>query len=294
MRTIYKQAVSGTLASVESDTTVSVQLSNNLAFSINLYATTSTGSRQFVQTIGHDNGATITGTEGDAIIVTCLMSGSFICSFTLSGSMSNIAVDPSVLTPPNDIGPIPQPTTEILVPVNSPLVMVGTNLLPNGNIITREQYWNLQGDSYSLVVGESRTVSYSTASGRQSTSSSEESVAASIGVNGQIGWGPVSAGLSGSLNAQSSHFQQVTVEEESTAYSSETVSNDTTEDFVVLRWQMMDLITVYEPAQFNPISSVVSGLSPVIVQRYDISSLVGTEADALPAPRTVPVTAVLN
>uniref|UniRef100_UPI003BAB5B25 hypothetical protein n=1 Tax=Stappia sp. TaxID=1870903 RepID=UPI003BAB5B25 len=293
MNELYAKALTGQLCAAETDTTVSIQVYNKLPVEIAVYNTTSAGTRVFLGHIEPNSNAPVNGTDGDYLVMTSSLSGSFISAYALTSGETQYTVDNSVLTEPNDIGSIPQPTTNVLVPVNSPLVMVAiSTITPSGasssNYITREQYWNLQGDSYSLSMGESRTVSYTIVSGRQTTSSSQETVGASVGVDAHAGWGPISAGISASLNAESTTFQQVSVNEQTTSYMSDTVTNSGDDDLVVLRWQMTDVITVFSPS-YQPLASIVSGLNPIIVKSYGISGLLSSDVRPALVERKTPV-----
>jgi hypothetical protein len=293
MNELYAKALTGRLCAAETDTTVSIQVYNNLPVRIAVYNTTSAGTRVLLGHIEPNANAPVEGTDGDYLVMTSSLSGSFISAYALTSSETQYTVDNSVLTEPNDIGSIPQPTTNVLVPVNSPLVMVAISTITpsdssSSNFITREQYWNLQGDSYSLSMGESRTVSYTIVSGRQTTSSSQETVGASIGVDAHAGWGPISAGISASLNAESTTFQQVSVNEQTTSYMSDTVTNSGDDDLVVLRWQMTDVITVFSPS-YQPLASIVSGLNPIIVKSYGISGLLSSDVRPALVERRTPV-----
>lgn len=281
MSDLYDRAIAGRLYSPaptaeETTTSVTVTVYNKLPVKVFVYAITNSGTRSYQGYIAAGANANIPGDAGEHFVFTSATSGSFICAYTFPSSSGNYTIDNSVLSEPNNVGPIPQPTQAVPVPVNSPLVMVGCSTVidVNGatNYITREQYWNLQGDSYSLTVGESRTVSYTIVAGRQVTSSTEDTVGASVGVDAHAGWGPVSAGISASLNAQSTTFQQVSVNEQTTTYVSDTVSNASQDDVIVLRWQMTDVINVYN-STYVPLSSVVSGLNPIVVQHYALGSL---------------------
>lgn len=293
MNDLYARALTGQLYATETDTTVTIQVYNKLPVRIAVYNTTATGIRALLGHIEPGSNASVGGTDGDYLVMSSALSGSFISAYALTTSETSYTVDNSVLTEPNDIGSIPQPTSDILVPVNSPLVMVAISTVTpanasSDNYITREQYWNLQGDSYSLSVGESRTVSYTIVSGRQTTSSTEDTVGASVGVDAHAGWGPISAGISASLNAESTTFQQVSVNEQTTSYVSDTVTNSGTDDMVVLRWQMTDVITVFSPS-YQPLASIVSGLNPIIVKSYNISSLLSAEVRPALVARKTPV-----
>lgn len=293
MKDLYEKALTGRLYATETDTSASVMITNNLPVRIAVYSVTNAGTRT---SLGHVEAASTTefdGTTGDYLVVTSALSGSFICTCQMTSLDGAFTVDNSVLTEPNDIGSIPEPTLNQLVPVNSPLVMVGCSTVTSTggqqNFITREQYWNLQGDSYSLTVGESRTVSYTIVSGRQTTSSTQDTVGASVGVDAHAGWGPISAGISASLNAEASTFQQVSVNEQTTSYMSDTVTNSGDDDVVVLRWQMTDVITVFSP-NYQPVSSIVSGLNPIIVKTYDLTTLLPGDVRPSLVARTIPVT----
>lgn len=180
-----------------------------------------------------------------------------------------VTVSSDDLVAPNALGRPPQSTGDSVVPGSSPRVLVGCAMPATarpGVALTREQYWQLTGDSYSLAPRERRTISYTETIGMESTTSSQRTVAESIGASVSGGWGPVSASVSASLSSSSTTFQQVTLASESTTFVSRDVTNDsTTEAEVVLVWQMVDLITVFEPAG-GAVASIVSAINPAIVQ----------------------------
>ena len=129
---------------------------------------------------------------GDFFLFSLPTSGAFISVIELT-SATGYHLDNTMLIDPNDIGPIPQPNQTVMVPPNSPRVLVACGTLPptgpgetissTSNYVTREQYWALQGDSYSIVPGETRTISFTVTSGKQETSSEQATVAASVGTS---------------------------------------------------------------------------------------------------------------
>ena len=195
-------------------------------------------------------------------------------------------LDHSQLNVPNDIGPVPIPTSEvvsppppkepprtltnstIVIPPDSPRVVVGcgTAVGDNGstNFVIREQFWDRQGDSVCLAGHESRTVSYTTMQGKQETSSHTDTIAKNVNASVNAGWGPVSASLSASLSTNSTSFQQVTVTEQTTTYVSHTIVNPHEEPVAYYRWQLMDVITVFD-SDGKSLSSVIMAESPNIV-----------------------------
>jgi hypothetical protein len=220
--------------------------------------------------------------------ITVPSTGGLIDVVQFSSSRSTILA-PLSLTKPNDLGPIPLPTASkppitpqpptvvpnstMIVPPDSPRVLVGCGVAPNGNYITREQYWERQSDSICMAGHETRTVSFTTTQGKQQTSSDTTTVSASLSTSISGGWGPVSASISASLSASRSSFQQVTVTEETTSYVSHTITNPHEVPVMYLRWQLTDVITVFQgphgpagsPPVGTPLSSVIMAESPIVV-----------------------------
>lgn len=224
------------------------------------------------------------GTPSGYYKATVAATGALVTVFACSGTTS-LVLDRTSLNPPNDIGPIPVPTMELPIPIepqpspvvegstmvippDSPRVLVAFGTTVDGNIITREQYWARQNDSLCLAGHETRTVSYTVTSGKQQTSSDMKTLETSLGLSAGGGWGPVSASLSASLSRTSTSFQQVTVTEQTTAYLSNTIHNPDIEPVAYFRWQLMDVITVLGNASTStatPLSSLIQAQNPTIV-----------------------------
>lgn len=178
------------------------------------------------------------------------------------GQSTSYVLNKQSLCAPGDIGPIPVPTASvdpypiqpqpvpprpnstIIVPSDSASVLVGCGVLPNGNVVTRAQFWKRQNDSICLAGHETRTVSYTVSSGKQQTSSDTKTVAESINASVSAGWGPVSTSISASLSQNSTTSQQVVVTEMVSSYVSHTITNPHEEPIAYLRWQLTDMITV--------------------------------------------------
>jgi hypothetical protein len=144
-----------------------------------------------------------------------------------------------------------------------------------GWFVTREQFWSLDADSYMLLPGEKRTVSLTESSGMEHTTSSQESVAESLGVSASGGWGPISASVSSSLSSTSSTSDQLTIKSQETRYVSVELNNKTDKDMMYLRWNLMDVITIYscDGDDFSPSSAISSKISPAILEEFDIGEL---------------------
>jgi hypothetical protein len=123
---------------------------------------------------------------------------------TLPANFLAFTIGSADLSSPGDIGPVPTPTQDVLIPNDSPSILVGAGkpLVAGGegSYVTRAQFWKRSGDSISLAPTEEVTTGYTSSTGLQETSSDTETVAKSVDASLSAGWGPVSASLSASLN----------------------------------------------------------------------------------------------
>lgn len=152
------------------------------------------------------------------------------------------------LVAPNDIGPPPSPTDDILIPPDGPRIVVGlaartADQAGTWDNLIHEQYWKRSSSSYSLAPGASRLITVSHASGRVDTSSSMENVSESLGTSVSAGWGPISASISANLSKSETTSRSVTLTENSENTSQESFRNETDEDETILYWQLMDVYT---------------------------------------------------
>jgi hypothetical protein len=211
--------------------------------------------------------------SGNIVLVQAAQTGAFMCASVMVPDVMTAVVDYTMLTDPNDIGAPPQPTATMLVPPDSPRILVGCSRLADGKTVVREQFWDRQSDSLTLAPGEQKTISTTVTTGRQETSTHEGTLAASLGMNANVGFGPFSASVSSSLSMTSRTFQQVTVSEQNTAYYSDVLTNPYSDQpCLVLRWQLTDVITIFQ-VDGPPAGSVILGESPIITATYGINDL---------------------
>jgi hypothetical protein len=197
--------------------------------------------------------------------------GAFVWQFKLERP-DNYTISRENLRKPNDIGRFPVPTPSTMIPVDSPRVLVACGTASNGNYITREQYWRRTSDSYALAPGQKHTVGFSTTSGMEQTSSTQNEVSQQLGLSASAGWGPVSASVSASLSMNSTTFQQVTVTTETTRYETIELENKTTKVQVILKWQLIDIITIFDKTTHKPTASIIIAQSPVLLGGpYDLN-----------------------
>ena len=219
--------------------------------------------------------------DTNAIVLTSATSGAIVHQVNPPIADAAIIVQPGDYFAPFRIPGPPSPETPqgLTVPGPSPRYLVGagnaevrsleTHDGPDEVVlITREQYWAQLPDSYMLAPGEEREFSQTISQGTQQTSSSQATVAASLGASASAGWGPISASLSASLSASSTTTQQFSIAEESTTYVSIKLKADTNgPSRMVLRWQLMDEVTVFSESG-EPVASVILGNSPALLKSY--------------------------
>ncbi len=294
MNEIYQQALNGQLASNPSGAMRSIRLWNNLPLDIQLFYLTEYATRAAITVLPEGYAEHCWLADGDYILFTCVATGSFVGVAAVTSGVDSMFLGHNYMVPPNSMGLPPQPSADTLIPPDSPRVLVAAGHLTNGNRTLREQYWRRTSDSYSIAPGETQTVSTSTSSNMQQTSSSSDTVSASIGASASAGWGPMSVGLSASLSATSTHSQEVSLSTENTSYLSDTlVGPEGGEAQMFIKWQLMDLISVVNPAGVLQ-STVVSGLAPIVVQGPYVASqlsnarlIAAPEPGAIGSPRTV-------
>jgi hypothetical protein len=185
-----------------------------------------------------------------------------------------LTVECSDLLIPNDIGVPPTPNQDVVIPPDSPRIVVGCGVV-NGNCVAREQYWRRLPESYSLARGQQRTENYTTTSGIEVTTSQQSQLAASVGVGASAGWGPISASISASVSASSSTFQQVSTNTQTTTFVSQ--SFDNTKGLAAkmfLYWQLTNVVTVFD-SNGDALSSLIYGSEePAVIDGpYDLSGL---------------------
>lgn len=274
MNPLYQQALNGTLQSPNVPPSQSVTLKNGLPVTIYINLLTYQGQQYNLGFMTPSMQIAMNLIPNGYYIATVAVTGSFIAVFQVLSNTSSITITNSVLTPPNNIGMYPSPNANVLIPPDSPRVLVGWGTLGNKNIVLREQYWERMPDSYALAPAETRTYSTTVTSGRQSTSSTTSDMTASLGLSASAGWGPVSASISSSLSASTSSFQQVTVTEQTTSYLSDTLTNPNDDDSAMyLKWQLTDVITVISN-DGTPLSSIIMGEAPILTSEpYSLSNL---------------------
>ncbi|MEV7277972.1 hypothetical protein [Streptomyces sp. NPDC093111] len=192
-------------------------------------------------------------------------SGAFAAVFEMADKRRQLTtLSGADLLDPNDLGEVPMPSRTKLIPPDGPRILVGTGTLPIGNTVSREQFWQRQPESYSIAPGQTKTVTYTATSGTQDSSSSEDTVSKSISASVSAGWGPVSASVSAALSSSSTTSQQLTVTTQDTSFVSNEYENKNEYPEMMLFWQLVDVVTVFDPAG-NPLSAIVTGTQPVVI-----------------------------
>ncbi|MFD3998830.1 hypothetical protein [Streptomyces sp. NPDC058548] len=172
----------------------------------------------------------------------------------------------------NDIGPVPQPSASVVIPPDSPRVVVGFGRTPKGNTLIREQYWQRLPDSYSISAGARRTVEYTVTTGMESTTSTQSDLGSSVMGDVAAGWGPISASLSTSLSASSTSFEQVSTNVETSSFVSQVYDNTQGEKSrICYHWRLANVLTVFDAGE--PVSSLIYGSGPAVISAHNLEDL---------------------
>ncbi|OKI20334.1 hypothetical protein A6A07_36995 [Streptomyces sp. CB03911] len=310
MSKTYRMALDGTLVSPAKEARASALVINDLSIPLDVFYVDRSGNL-----CGPDDDGNWTAglpglvmePDGDNVVITgnCWAdsywlakshySGAFAAVLQNPGGKSTLTFSGADLLDPNDIGPIPRPSADILIPQDGPSVLVATGLVQHGTTVrtpvnmlaeeqvglgvavTREQFWHCTGESYSLAPGETRIVNYTVTDGMQDTSSETTTTNASVGVSASAGWGPFSASVSASLSESSTTSQQLTVSTQTTSFVSSTYQNLGEHPELNLFWQLTDVATVYD-GDGLPLASMISGEAPAVVSGpWNVRAIEGTK-----------------
>ncbi|MFE5909050.1 hypothetical protein ACFQ6B_08180 [Streptomyces wedmorensis] len=278
MNDTYQDALSGTLRSVDSGSRTNMTVTNGTPLHLLVYWVGLDGllygrnRRTTRLTPGYpgqvlDPGATITwkNTDRSAYFVAKVgYSGAFAAAWQADGDNAAVTITGRDLLDPDDIGETPVPSRSVIIPPNGPRVLVGVGVLQKDRFVTREQFWQRLPNSYSLAAGEEKVVNYTQTQGMQESSSDTKTVTGSVSASASAGWGPFSASVNASLSKSSTKSQQVTVSTQTTSFTSNKYSNDTSHSWMCLFWQLTDVLTVFDDTG-TPLSSVISARGPSVV-----------------------------
>lgn len=275
---LYSQAMSGSLNSPQQTpgTNIHITFTNSLPIPVLLFWVDSKGN-QLASGLGVADGIPgmvfqiLSGSTTPGMmlygnyVVTTANTGSFVAVLEVKPEKVQAFITTDILTHPNDIGMPPVPDKTTLIPNDSPRVLIACGRLPNNNIIMREQYWKRAADSYSLAPASHHTIGSIVTKGLEKTSSTEKSISEALGMNASAGWGAFSASISASLSASSTTTQQVSTSTKTTQYETLQLSNETDTTKIYLKWQLMDVFTIFGSADLlKPISYFEIAQFPII------------------------------
>ncbi|MFI9159562.1 hypothetical protein [Kitasatospora aureofaciens] len=274
----YQAAIDGTLASVDDGSRTNMTVTNGTPVHLLVYWVGLDGllygrnprTRRLAP--GYpgqvlDPGATTIWTNIDRFyyfVAKVGYSGAFAAVWRADQDDAAVTITGRDLRDPDDIGEVPVPTKSVIIPPNGPRILVGAGVLPNGNSVIREQFWQRLPESYSLASGEEKTVSYTQTQGMQESSSDTRTVTGSVSASASAGWGPFSASVNASLSQSSTKAQQVTVSTQTTSFTSNRYYNEASHGWMCLFWQLTDVLTVFDRTG-TPLASVVSAKGPAVV-----------------------------
>lgn len=278
MNEITTLALAGHLVAPEDGAQVACTITNQLALPLDAYVVRPNARQVYRGTLPAAAQLDATPHDGAQWVFRCAPTGAFVCVITFSSSQTSYVIDDASLSAPNDIGPLPQPTSQMVVPCASQSVMVGFGRLPTDNFCCREQFWSLVGKSYCLAVGETSTVNSTLTTGVQSTSSSEQTVSESVTGSVHAGWGPTSASISASLQGSNTVNQQLSISVQTTRYLSDKLENKGSSTVMVLMWQLRDIVYIYD-RRGEQLASIDQSQNPIMIASP-------VDPGALPPPPT--------
>ncbi|UWE12766.1 hypothetical protein [Actinacidiphila bryophytorum] len=279
MNDFYQSALDGSLRSTEKGDEGTLVVINDTSVHLDLFWVDGQGDHAGYNTrtgfwepgypgtrLEPDGGQMMVSTwPGHCWLARVSASGAFAAAFEMADRPRQLTtLSGADLLDPNDIGEVPMPRPTMVIPPDGPRILVGTGRLPNGNTVSREQFWQRQPESYSIAPGQTKTVTYTATSGRQESSSDEKTVNESVSATAGVGWGPFSASVSAALSTSSTTSQQVTVTTQATSFVSNEYENKNSYPQMLLFWQLVDVVTVFD-AEGNPLSSLVTGTQPVVI-----------------------------
>jgi hypothetical protein len=266
MSSLSELAMARMLRSPEPRGARTVKFFNTFPASVDLFRVDTLGRRYLVAELPYEDkaGTAVQAFDGERFGVNSVHTGGFMMAVEIKGGQNDYRLTSYELRAPYDIGPVPTPTKQVPIPVDSTRTVTGMGLHSVDTFIIREQYWSRLSESYMLAPLEKKTVSYTTSSGMQQTSSEQSTVEKSLSVGVSAGWGPISASVNASLNESSTTSHQVTITEERTTFLSDTVENQRDKPVMYLRWQLTDVISIYSSSVPQG-ASVVLGENPVLI-----------------------------
>lgn len=280
MNSIYQQALDGTLISAPLDGGFEITVKNLTPIAliiqrINHEGTLQSGSNRF----DPNNEIRVQANIDVYFVVRSSVTGSFFSVFMVTEQNRDVSITTTELSLPFNIAAIPTAKQGMIIPPNSPKVIVGVGTIPHhGNQIIREQYWKRLHDSYSLYGNEEKTINHSVTTGIQQSSSTMQNISESMGLNVHSGWATFSASMSASLNRNTTRTQEISMHTETTRFVTDVIRNETTNTQVYLKWQLMDVFTIAN--NDNVLSRVEVGQSPqIFAEPYNPASLPANNID---------------
>jgi hypothetical protein len=188
----------------------------------------------------------------------------------------NVGSDWRDLVSPNDLGEPPSPDEDVLVPIDSPRVVVGiggrrAEMGGTWSFLLHEQSWRRSASSIVLAPDETRTLTTTHTSGRTETSSSESQITEAIGATLSAGWGPVSASISASLSRSDTTSRSISLAESDSVSMQITYKNtDPTRPELLLFWNIIDIYTWVAMTRMEGVSLAVVEVvqPPALVRSY--------------------------
>lgn len=162
----------------------------------------------------------------------------------------------------------------IVLPSTTPKIYLSTSVKKitpkdgDGKTLTLRhcQYWRKNSSSYAVPKGVIKRTIVEHSAGVTKSSSTQETLAISLGLDVSAGWGPISASISASLSYSSTTANGLILQDEVITTAEDIVRNISDVDGVVVYWELVDSVTIEENS--NILASFDNAQSPPVSRSY--------------------------
>ena len=245
----------------------SITITNSMFCPIVLYGQGAGGCAIFVIVIAAGVASFPVNIPGTVLTVRSA-TGALVTSLSIQPAQA-VVIDCSSMAVPNAIGPRPTPTSASPIPADSERRLVGCGGFAGNYVLTREQCWRRTAESYVVPAGAKRTFSVTVTNGIQATSSSTDTLSASLGLGVGASYGAISGALSAGLSQSSSTTQTLSVSHQETRYEQVEFDNSQgTTGKMFLSWELVDTVTVFDPTGLVVKAVVITVNTPTLIDAY--------------------------
>ncbi|MEU0396490.1 hypothetical protein ABZ208_27595 [Streptomyces sp. NPDC006208] len=196
------------------------------------------------------------GKVNDAWLVRAANSGALIDVLTVTASQPgdvNPRRDPRINYVPNmsvlsDGPPSASATNKYPTEADAHNFLVGQGENPHDSkgAVTREVWWNLSGQSYSLAPDESLSWTIATISGVERSSTVETQFITKLGLEAKGGWEAITTTINASFEKSYRQSESITLKESVSSTETRSIVNTSSFNKIYRVWQIMETYTIWK------------------------------------------------